>query len=128
MKLKDSIAKRVQELCDKNSLTVLFSPIFQFLNVDTSFIQGFLTGILEITNGINTISSIACKRLSFNLIFTAFLLGFGGISILLQVWSITSKTDLSIKPYVFGKLLHGLLAAFYTYLFMNIFPFLNFDL
>ncbi len=111
-----------------NSLTVLFSPIFQFLNVDTSFIQGFLTGILEITNGINTISSIACKRLSFNLIFTAFLLGFGGISILLQVWSITSKTDLSIKPYVFGKLLHGLLAAFYTYLFMNIFPFLNFDL
>lgn len=111
-----------------NSLTILFSPIFQFLNIDTSFIQGFLTGILEITNGINTISSIACKKISLNLIFTAFLLGFGGISILLQVWSITSKTDLSIKPYLYGKLLHGLLAAFYTYLFMNIFPFFNFDL
>lgn len=111
-----------------NSLTILFSPAFQFLNIDTSFIQGFLTGILEITNGINTISSIACKRISLNLIFTAFLLGFGGISILLQVWSITSKTDLSIKPYLYGKLLHGLLAAFYTYLFMNIFPFFNFDL
>ncbi len=111
-----------------NSLTILFSPVFQFLNIDTSFIQGFLTGILEITNGINTISSIACKRISLNLIFTAFLLGFGGISILLQVWSITSKTDLSIKPYLYGKLLHGLLAAFYTYLFMNIFPFFNFDL
>ena len=111
-----------------NSLTVLFSPVFQFLNIDISFIQGFLTGILEITNGINTISSIACKKISLNLIFTAFLLGFGGISILLQVWSITSKTDLSIKPYLYGKLLHGLLAAFYTYLFMNIFPFLNFDL
>lgn len=111
-----------------NSLTILFSPIFQFLNIDTSFIQGFLTGILEITNGINTISSIACKKISLNLIFTAFLLGFGGISILLQVWSITSKTDLSIKPYLYGKLLHGLLTAFYTYLFMNIFPFFNFDL
>lgn len=111
-----------------NSLTVLISPIFQFLNIDTSFIQGLLTGILEITNGINTISSIVCKKLSLNLIFTAFLLGFGGISVLLQVWSITSKTDLSIKPYVYGKLLHGVLAAFYTYLFMNIFPFLNFDL
>lgn len=111
-----------------NSLTVLFSPIFQFLNIDTSFIQGILTGILEITNGINTISSIACKKISLNIIFTAFLLGFGGISVLLQVWSITSKTDLSIKPYIYGKLLHGLLAAFYTYLLMNIFPFLNFDL
>lgn len=111
-----------------DNFSILFHPIFQFLNIDTSFIQGILTGILEITNGINTISSIACKKLSFNLIFTAFLLGFGGISVLLQVWSITSKTDLSIKPYVYGKLLHGLLAAFYTYLLMNIFPFLNFDL
>lgn len=111
-----------------DNFSILFHPVFQFLNIDTSFIQGILTGILEITNGINTISSIACKKLSFNLIFTAFLLGFGGISVLLQVWSITSKTDLSIKPYVYGKLLHGLLAAFYTYLLMNIFPFLNFDL
>ena len=111
-----------------NSLTILLRPLFQFLNIDTSFIQGILTGFLEITNGINTISSIPCKKISLNIIFTAFLLGFGGISVLLQVWSITSKTDLSIKPYVYGKLLHGLLAAFYTYLLMNIFPFLNFDL
>ncbi len=111
-----------------NSLTVLFSPLFEILKIDPSFIQGLLTGVLEITNGIHTISSIACKKLSFNLIFTAFLLGFGGISVLLQVWSITSKTDLSIKPYVYGKILHGLLAAFYTYLIITIFPFLNFDL
>ncbi len=111
-----------------NSLTVLLSPIFQSLNIDTNFIQGLLTGLLEITNGMNIISSIACKKLSYNIIFTAFLLGFGGISILLQVWSITSKTDLSIKPYLYGKLLHGILAAFYTYLFMNVFPFFNFDL
>ncbi len=111
-----------------NSFVVLFNPLFHFLNIDTSFIQGILTGILEITNGINTISSIACKKISLNIIFTAFLLFFGGISVLLQVWSITSKTDLSIKPYVYGKLLHGLLAGFYTYVFLNIFPFLNFDL
>lgn len=111
-----------------NSFTFLLSPIFQFLQIDTSFIQGLLTGFLEITNGIHLISSIACKKLSLNIIFTAFLLGFGGISILLQVWSIVSKTDLSIKPYVLGKLLHGILAAFYTYVFITFFPFWNFDL
>lgn len=111
-----------------NSFTILLSPIFAFFNIDTNFIQGLLTGILEITNGINTISSIACRKLSLNLIFTAFLLGFGGISVLLQVWSITSKTDLSIKPYLYGKLLHGILAGFYTYLLINIFPFFNFNL
>ena len=111
-----------------NSFTLFLSPIFQILQIDTSFIPGLLTGFLEITNGISTISSIACKKLSLNLIFTAFLLGFGGISIFLQVWSIVSKTDLSIKPYVLGKLLHGVLAAFYTYLFITFFPFWNFDL
>lgn len=111
-----------------NSFSILLTPAFQFLNVDTAFIQGILTGILEITNGINSISSIVCKKISWNIIFTAFLLGFGGISVLLQVWSITAKTDLSIRPYVYGKILHGLLAAFYTYIFINIFPFLNFDL
>lgn len=111
-----------------SNFTILLSPIFEFLNIDTTFISGILTGILEITNGINTISSIACKKLSLNIIFTAFLLGFGGISIFLQVWSITSKTDLSIKPYILGKLLHGTLTAFYSYIFMSIFPFFNFDL
>ncbi len=111
-----------------NSFTTLLSPVFQYLHIDTNFIQGLLTGFLEITNGIHTISSIACKKISYNIIFTAFLLGFGGISVLLQVFSITSKTDLSIKPYVYGKLLHGLLASFYTYAFLHIFPFLNLDL
>lgn len=83
---------------------------------------------MEITNGINNISLIKTKQISINIIFTAFLLGFGGISVLLQVWSIISKSDLSIKPYIFGKLLHGIIAAFYTFIALNIFPFLNFDL
>lgn len=111
-----------------DNISLLLEPLFSFFNVDSSFIHGLLTGVLEITNGINSICEINCKKISVNIIFVAFLLGFGGISILLQVWSITSKTDLSIKPYLYGKLLQGLLASFYTYLFINVFPFLNFDL
>ena len=61
-------------------------------------------------------------------VLTAFLLGMGGISILLQIISIVSKTDLSIKPYIIGKLLQGVIAAFYTYVFIQFFPFFNFDL
>ena len=111
-----------------NLVTITFSPFFNFLDIDTSFISPLFSGFLEITNGINIISNIACKKFSLNIIFTAFLLGFGGISILLQVLSITSKTDLSIKPYILGKLLHGIFAAFYTFVFIQVFPFLNFDL
>ena len=106
----------------------LLTPFFNFLHINPSFIEPIFTGFFEITNGINTISNIACKKISINIIITAFLLGFGGISVLLQVLSITSKSDLSIKPYIYGKLLHGIIAALYTYILMNIFPFFNFDL
>ena len=107
---------------------MLLSPFFDWIHIDTSFIGPIFTGFFEITNGISTISNIACKKLSINIIITAFLLGFGGISVLLQVLSITSKSDLSIKPYIYGKVLQGILAALYVYFFMNIFPFFNFDL
>ena len=111
-----------------NIFTSFISPIFNTFNIDTSFISPLICGFLEITNGINSISQIACKKLSINLILTAFLLGFGGLSVFLQVLSITSKTDLSIKPYIYGKLLQGIIASFYTYIFINIIPFFNFDI
>lgn len=111
-----------------NILETTITPFFNALNLDTSFIQPILTGFLEITNGISSISNIACKKLSINIILSAFLLGFGGISILLQVLSITSKTDLSIKPYIYGKLLHGIFSAIYTYILITFIPFFNFDL
>ena len=69
------------------------------------------------------ICNITEKHLSINIILASFLLGFGGISVLLQVWSVISKTDLSIKPYILGKLLHACFSAFYTFLFLQYFNF-----
>ena len=109
-------------------ITIALSPIFNVLKLDTSFIQGIFTGLLEITNGINIISGIHIKNISINIILTAFFLGFGGISIMLQVLSIISKTDLSCKPYIIGKILHGIIAALYTTILIEFIPFFNFNL
>lgn len=109
-------------------LILILTPIFNFLHIDSSFIFGIITGLLEITNGISYISSINIKAISVNIVITAFLLGFGGFSVLLQVWSIISKTDLSIKPYIYGKMLYAVLSSFYTFVAINIFPFFNFNL
>lgn len=106
----------------------LFKIVFNFLNIPTNIANSTLLGMIEITNGIASISAIPMKKISINIIITAFLLGSGGISILLQVWSIVAKTDLSIKPYILGKLLHGTLAALYTFIFIKFFPFFYFDL
>ena len=102
--------------------------IFRCINIEPKLANGFITGIIELTNGVKLAANVNSKLISHNIILCAFLLGFGGFSILLQVLSIVSKENLSIKPYVIGKLMQGILAAFYTYIFINIFPFLNFDL
>lgn len=111
-----------------NFITKIFAPICSSFNLPDQIISSLLTGILEITNGISLISAIKLKKISINIILTAFLLGTGGISILLQVLSITSKSDLSIKPYIFGKILHGLIAAFYIFIAIQVFPMFNFNL
>ena len=109
-------------------LALTVSPIFNTIGIPNSLSVPLVTGFLEITNGISAISNIHLKALSINIVTTAFLLGFGGISVMLQVFSIIAKTDLSIKPYIIGKLLHGIIAAFYTYGVISIFPFFNFNL
>ena len=109
-------------------LSNLINPLLSVFNINTEFSSGFIYGIIEVTNGVNYVSNILIKDLSINLILTSFLLGLGGISILLQVLSITSTSDLSIKPYIYGKLLHGIFASIFTFILILLFPAFNFNL
>ncbi len=109
-------------------LSKLFEPILSLLGFDLSFAKPLLSGILELTNGVNLVSSIHIKAISQNIILCAFLLGFGGFSVLLQVFSIVSKTDLSMKKYFIGKLMQGIFAGLYTFLTLRFIPFINLDI
>lgn len=119
-------------LKNSNIIKLLAHIIFPFFRLfgiqDFNFCTSFISGILELTNGVMSISTIPCKNISINIILTSFLLGFAGISILLQVYSIIAKSDISIKPYIVGKLLHGLFAALYTFLFITYCPIFNLNL
>jgi len=107
----------------------IFSPLFKCFGItDFNFVTSFISGIIELTNGASLICNIPCKEISINIILCAFLLGFGGISILFQVFSITAKSDVSIKPYIIGKLLQAIFATIYTILFINYFPIFNLNL
>ncbi len=102
-----------------NYLSILITPLFNLLHIPNGLANSFITGLLEITNGISQISNSNLSYQPISIILTSFLLGFGGLSVFLQVWSITSKSDLSIKPYIFGKILQAIIAAFYTSLFIS---------
>lgn len=109
-------------------LCKVFYPIFNMLNIDTRFINPTISGLVELTNGLNILATINTKSFSTLITFASFILGFGGISVALQVLSITSKTDISISAYIIGKLLQGTIAAILTYLIIHIFPIFNLDL
>ena len=55
-------------------LNVILSPVFNFLHIDTKFITPIVTGIIELTNGVNLVTSVTSKNLGINVIITAFLL------------------------------------------------------
>lgn len=106
-----------------NIISTTLSPIFK----NTDFISSSVTGVIELTNGLNSVCNIPTKAISVNILICSFLLGFGGISIMLQILSIVSKEKLSIKPYIFGKLLQGILATLFTFLILQL-PMFNINL
>ncbi len=118
----------LKELHILDLLSNFITPALSFLGIDSSFAIPILSGIIELTNGISLVSTIHLKNISTNIIICAFLLGFGGISVCLQVYSIISKSDLSIKTYIIGKFLQGLFAAIYTFLALHYIPFFNLDI
>ena len=94
----------------------IFANILAIFNVPANLVTGLLTGFLEVTSGISSICSSTSSSIYLNIIACSFVLGLGGFSVFLQVLSIISRAKISIKPYLFGKLLQAFFAAFYTYL------------
>ena len=104
------------------------TSVLSWIGINSKYSNGIVCGLIELTNGINTISLIHTKYMSHQIIAIAFLLGAAGLSIFLQVYSIAQQKGLSIKYFFFGKLTQGLIAAFYTYLILHYFDFINLDL
>ena len=72
-------------------------PLFDLFGMNKmDFSNGFFSGVLEVTNGLNIISNINIKHISCNIIISSFILGFGGLSVLLQVYSIISKSNIFV--------------------------------
>ncbi|MBQ3409029.1 MAG: sporulation integral membrane protein YlbJ [Clostridia bacterium] len=142
--LSNSISKSISTVLQIGGFVVLFSVIISILNkislinlvsnvlsyfyVPKDIAKSIVSGLIELTNGINIAVNIHTKNLSINIITCSFLLGFGGISVLLQVLSIVSKENLSIKNYISGKFLQGLVAALYTAIFIKYVSIFNFDI
>lgn len=95
-----------------NTCCIFLNPFLYILKIPVRYSPSIITGFIEVTNGIN-LAAIDSSPLS--VIICSFLLGFGGISVLLQVLSITSEAKISIKPYILGKFLQACFSAIIMY-------------
>ena len=135
--LSDSVISSIKSILSVGGFVVLFSVIISILNktgflfnisnlianflrLSPNIIQAFLTGLIEFTNGLNNISTVDCGNIDINIILSAFVLGFGGLSVTLQAISLISKEKLSPKIYILGKITQAFVASFYTFLILKI--------
>ena len=132
--LGNAIKKSISSILSVGGFIVLFSVILSILEnsgildiiniflyqfgISKEISSAIFTGIIEVTNGVNLSSSIYTSLPTLSILLTSFLLGFGGISVLLQVYSIISKENISVKPYILGKLLQGFLSILFTFILL----------
>ena len=142
--LANSISKSITTVLQIGGFVVLFSVILSILNrlnvieflssffalfsIPKELSNGLISGIIELTNGASLVANLNTKNISINIIVCAFLLGFGGFSVLLQVLGIISRVGLNIKTYMVGKFLQGIISALYTSLLLNYFPIFSLDI
>lgn len=99
-----------------------FNQLINFINniipikINIELLQGFITGLLEVTTGCAKIATINID-LIYKILIVNFLIGWSGFSIHSQALTFISKTDIDSKIYLFFKFIHGILASFYGFIF-----------
>lgn len=94
--------------------SVAANLIMQYITV-TPWLKSTLTGLIEFATGSIGIAHSALA-LPYKLVLSSLIVGFAGLSVHMQVMGVISQHKLSLKPYIIGKILHGIIAAGYMYL------------
>lgn len=109
------------DTASKNILTVCFSIIF-FSTVSRTIFELFpfvpvldavVSGLCEFSTGVLKVEGLNIN-IAEKLVLTSLIVGFSGLSVHLQVMSVTADAGLSLKPYILGKCLHGVISATIT--------------
>ena len=104
----ETVAETAQVLINIAGFVILFSAVNSYLSGTK---LAFLTDFFEITTAVNDDHSLP---------YLSMLLGFGGVSVILQILSVM-KGAVRIKPFLISRLLHAGFSFAFTYVFIKIF-------
>lgn len=82
------------------------------------YVKILTAGSFEITYGLFLLSRSMAIPLNFKILLTSLICGFGGFSVFTQV-TFFCPSEIKLKKYLYGKLMHGFIASVYTALFMT---------
>lgn len=120
--LVSSVKNSCSAMCTICAFVILFSVFAAFIpNAENEFslIKGIFVGIFEVTSGVMiTAEDISLVRV----LITSALCGFGGFCVIFQICAIFSESNLSIKGFIFSRLLNAVLNAFYTLILLIFIP------
>lgn len=110
----DSVNNSLGAILNICAFIVLFSVINSYLvyYFKNTLILKNIIFFTEITTGISYTD---------NIIFISFLLGFSGISIWCQLFSVSANAKPNFKLFALGRILHGTFSGFITYLIIKFF-------
>ncbi len=112
----DSSVFSILKIC---GFVIFFSVLVKSL--PKSPISPYIHALLEITGGVQALAA-SDIGLELKLSLISFFVALSGLSVFFQVGAIASKCNLSLKPYVFGKLLQGMFSAVLTKIMVSKLP------
>ncbi|MBE7026293.1 MAG: hypothetical protein E7410_01810 [Ruminococcaceae bacterium] len=121
--IKEAVSGSVNNILLVCGFTVLFSVVISSLKpfFNSSALLLLISGVIEISTGTKNVA-FSLLPLDMRLAITSALIGFGGISVYLQVSSLVSGTDLSTIFYITGKILQALISFVISlFVFKNIY-------
>lgn len=101
------------------SIAGFIGSIFAPVGFDKAWAERLLTGIIELTSGVWTLKGIE-GQITGSVAMAAFMLGWAGLSVHSQVLSFIGESGLSVKTYIIGKLLQGVLSAAFVFIISRV--------
>lgn len=94
--------------------TIIINLIKKLIPLNSIFLS-FISGILEITNGINQVSLLNIN-IKYKLLLTLFFLSFSGLSIIFQTTSILNNYKINIKRILIIRLVFSIITCILFYI------------
>lgn len=99
----------------------LFGIVSSWFHINADLVHAFFSGILEMTNGISSLSFIPVNS-NLKMALIAALIGFSGLCVLFQTKDAVKEAGLSLHKYVKGKALLAGISFVLAYLVFSFLP------